>query len=148
MKVALGSDHAGYDLKQSIKQILDEMKIEYTDFGTDEAISCDYSDYAIIVSEKVAKGEYDRGILVCGTGIGMSIASNKVKGIRAALIENIYSAKVTREHNNSNVLCLGGRVTGLEVAKEIVKTWLGTDFIGGKHERRVGKITTYENLNK
>lgn len=147
MNVALGSDHAGYDLKQVIKALLDELKIEYHDLGTDEAVSCDYSDYAILVSEKVAEGLYDRGILICGTGIGMSIASNKVKGIRAALVENLYSAKLTREHNNTNVLCLAGRVTGPEVAKEIVKIWLQTDFIGGKHERRIGKITDYE-LNK
>ncbi len=148
MKVALGSDHAGYDLKQVIKQLLDELHINYSDLGTDENISCDYSDYAIKVSESVAKKEYDKGILICGTGIGMSIAANKVKGIRAALVENTYSAKLTREHNDSNVLCLGGRVTGVEIAKEIVKIWLSTDFIGGKHERRISIISDYENLNK
>ncbi len=145
MKIALGSDHAGYDLKQMLKSVLDELKIEYDDLGTHDTISCDYSDYAIMVSEKVASGEYDRGILICGTGIGMCIASNKVKGVRAALVENIYSARLTREHNNTNVLCIGGRVVGPEIAKEIVKIWLGTEFIGGKHERRVGKITAYEN---
>ncbi len=145
MKVALGSDHAGYDLKKLIIQLLEELHIEYKDFGTDEAVSCDYSDYAITVSENVAQGKYDRGILICGTGIGMCIASNKVRGVRAALVENIYSARLTREHNNTNVLCLGGRVIGPEIAKEIVKIWLDTDFVGGKHERRINKISDYEN---
>ena len=147
MKVALGSDHAGFDLKCLIMELLDELQIAYEDFGTYENVSCDYSDYAIKVSESVARGDFDRGILVCGTGIGMCIASNKVKGIRAALVENIYSARLTREHNNTNVLCLGGRVIGPEIAKEIVKIWLSTDFQYGNHERRVGKITEYENLN-
>ncbi len=148
MKIALGSDHAGYELKQQIKKILDELKLDYKDFGTEDENSCDYSDYAINVSEAVGKKEYDRGILVCGTGIGMSIAANKVSGVRAALVENLYSAKMTREHNDSNVLCLGGRVIGPVIAEEIVKLWLGTDFIGGKHNRRIGKIMDYENLNR
>ena len=104
MKVALGSDHAGYDLKCLVIEVLDELKIDYEDLGTYEKSSCDYSDYAIKVSERVVKGDFDRGILVCGTGIGMCIASNKVRGIRAALVENIYSARLTREHNNTNVL--------------------------------------------
>ena len=108
MKVALGSDHAGYDLKCLIMELLDELQIAYEDFGTYENVSCDYSDYAIKVSKHVARGDFDRGILVCGTGIGMCIASNKVKGIRAALVENLYSARLTREHNNTNVLCLEG----------------------------------------
>lgn len=145
MKVALGSDHAGYDLKCLIIKLLDELQVEYKDFGTLDTASCDYSDYAFTVSEHVARGDYDRGILICGTGIGMSIASNKVKGIRAALVENIYSARLTREHNNTNVLCLGARVIGSEIAKEIVKIWLDTEFMYGKHEKRVNKIIEYEN---
>jgi ribose 5-phosphate isomerase B len=146
MKVAIGSDHAGYDLKKIVIELLEEKKIDYKDFGTYDLESCDYSDYAILVSENVAKGNFDRGILICGTGIGMCIASNKVKGIRAALVENIYSARMTREHNNTNILCLGGRVIGQEIAKEIVEIWLRTDFTYGKHEKRIGKITAYENL--
>lgn len=148
MKIALGSDHAGFELKQLIKKILADLKLEYSDFGTDDITSCDYSDFAIKVSEAVGKKEYDRGILICGTGIGMSITANKVKGVRAALVENLYTAKMTREHNDSNVLCLGGRVIGPTIAEEIVKIWLGTDFVGGKHNRRIGKIMDYENLNR
>ncbi|MDF2699140.1 MAG: ywlF [Haloplasmataceae bacterium] len=145
MKVALGSDHGGYDLKENIKKLLVELKIEHTDFGSGSTSSCDYSDYAIKVAEAVAHKEYERGILVCGTGIGMSIAANKVKGIRAALVTDMFTAKATREHNNSNVLCLGGRITGPQIALEIVKIWLGTEFEGGRHIRRLDKITDYEN---
>jgi ribose 5-phosphate isomerase B len=144
MKVALGSDHGGYELKQAIIKVLAELNIEYNDFGTDEIVSCDYSDYAVLVAEAVARKEYDRGILVCGTGIGMSIAANKVNGIRAALVSDMFSAKATRAHNDSNVLCLGGRTIGPEVALEIVRIWLSTEFEAGRHQRRIDKITAYE----
>lgn len=144
MKLAIGSDHGGLELKEQIKILLDDLQVNYQDFGTHDKSSCDYADFAFQVSEKVANNEYERGILICSTGIGMSIAANKVKGIRAALVENLYSAKMTRMHNDSNVLCLGGRTIGPEVAFEIVKVWLGTEFEGGRHIRRIEKVSEYE----
>ncbi|ADC49442.1 MULTISPECIES: ribose 5-phosphate isomerase B [Bacillaceae] len=144
MKVAIGSDHGGVNIKEEIKQQMEEMGIEFEDVGCECDTSVDYPDYAIPVAEKVAKGEVDRGILVCGTGIGMSIAANKVKGIRCALVHDTFSAKATREHNNSNVLAMGERVIGAGLAREIAKIWLETEYEGGRHERRVSKITEYE----
>lgn len=144
MKVAIGSDHGGYRLKEEIKQVMDELQIDYEDLGCDSAESVDYPDYAIPVAEKVASGEVDRGILICGTGIGMSIAANKVKGIRCALVHDLFSAKATREHNNSNVLAMGERVIGPGLAREIAKVWLQTEYEGGRHEKRVCKISDYE----
>ncbi|MDV2684524.1 ribose 5-phosphate isomerase B [Alkalihalophilus lindianensis] len=144
MKVAIGSDHGGVNIKEEIKQQMEEMGIEFDDVGCECDTSVDYPDYAIPVAEKVAKGEVDRGILVCGTGIGMSIAANKVKGIRCALVHDTFSAKATREHNNSNVLAMGERVIGAGLAREIAKIWLETEYEGGRHERRVSKITEYE----
>lgn len=148
MRIALGSDHAGYPLKETVKAILDEMKIEYKDFGAYSPESVDYPDYAHEVSKAVARGEFDRGILVCGTGIGMSIVANKVRGIRAALCNDIFSAKASREHNDANVLCLGARIVGPGVAEEIVKTWLTTEFAGGRHARRVEKIGEVERAER
>ncbi|OEF99842.1 ribose 5-phosphate isomerase B [Vulcanibacillus modesticaldus] len=145
MKVAIASDHGGYELKEHIKAVMDSMGIEYQDLGPNSTESVDYPDYALPVANKVAAQEVDRGILVCGTGIGMSIAANKVKGVRAALVHDCYSARVTRQHNNSNVLCLGGRTTGVLVAEEIVRIWLSEDFEGGRHERRIQKIEKIEN---
>ncbi|BAU26455.1 ribose 5-phosphate isomerase B [Aneurinibacillus soli] len=145
MKVALAADHGGYDLKEEIKQYLDSVGISYEDFGCTCEQSVDYPDYALPVAEKVAEGQFDRGILVCGTGIGMSIAANKVKGIRCALVHDCFTAKATREHNDSNVLAMGARVIGPGLALEIVKLWLGTEFEGGRHMRRVEKITEIEN---
>ena len=140
MKVAIASDHGGFQLKAEIIRLMEEMGIEYKDFGPYSEDSVDYPDYAIPVSEKVAAGEYDRGILICGTGIGMSIAANKVKGIRCALCHDVFSARMTREHNNTNILAMAkGSLVGL--AREIAKTWLTTEFTGGKHERRVCKIS-------
>jgi len=144
MKIAIGSDHGGYELKEHIKKVMEDMGIDYEDMGTDSIESVDYPDYALPVAKKVANGEVDRGILICGTGIGMSIAANKVEGVRAALVHDCYTAKVTRQHNDSNVLCLGGRTTGFLVAEEIARIWLGEEFEGGRHERRVQKITQYE----
>ena len=112
MKVAIGADHGGYPLKEEIKQLLDSMQIEYQDFGCDSEESVDYPDFALPVAQKVAAGEFDRGILVCGTGVGMSIAANKIKGVRCALIHDLFSAKATREHNDSNVLAMGAREVG------------------------------------
>lgn len=144
MKIAIGSDHGGVTIREEIKQLMDEMGIEYDDFGCECDTSVDYPDYALPVAEKVASGEYDRGILICGTGIGMSIAANKVKGIRCALVHDTFSAKATRQHNDSNVLAMGERVIGAGLAREIASVWLTTEFEGGRHERRVSKISEYE----
>ncbi|WP_282706208.1 ribose 5-phosphate isomerase B [Fuchsiella alkaliacetigena] len=144
MQIALGSDHGGYQLKEEIKKLLTEMDLKYSDYGTKSTESVDYPDFAIQVAEAVAKGEAERGILVCGTGIGMSIVANKVKGVRAALCHDLFSAQATREHNDSNVLALGERVVGRGLALEIVKVWLNTDFEGGRHQRRVDKIKEIE----
>jgi len=144
MKIAIGSDHAGFELKETIKVFLKEKGIEVKDFGTHSEERVDYPDYAIPLAESVANGEEDFGILICGTGIGMSIAANKVKGIRASLCSDVYSAHSAREHNNANVLCLGGRVLGKELAKEIVDKWLSSSFLEGRHKRRVDKIMNYE----
>ena len=145
MKVAIGSDHGGVNIREEIKKLMDELGIQYDDFGCECGQSVDYPDYALPVAEKVASGEYDRGILICGTGIGMSIAANKVKGIRCALVHDVFSAKATREHNDSNVLAMGERVIGPGLAREIAKTWLTSEFEGGRHANRVAKITDYEN---
>ncbi|WP_458411662.1 ribose 5-phosphate isomerase B [Schinkia sp. CFF1] len=145
MKVAIASDHGGIHIREEIINLLEEMGIEYQDFGCECSTSVDYPDYALPVAEKVASGEFDRGILVCGTGIGMSISANKVKGIRCALVHDVFSAKATRQHNDSNVLAMGERVIGPGLAREIAKTWLTTDFEGGRHLNRVNKITEYEN---
>lgn len=144
MQIALGSDHGGFQLKEKIKQLLDELGIEWKDFGTSSEESVDYPDFAQLVALAVAKGDYHRGILICGTGIGMSIVANKVAGIRAALCHDCFSAQATREHNDSNVLCLGQRVIGSGLALEIVKIWLQANFVGGKHLRRVQKISAVE----
>lgn len=140
MRVAIANDHGGYNLKSEIVKYFREQGIEYEDFGTDSRDSVDYPDFARPVSEKVAQGEFDRGILICGTGIGMSIAANKVSGVRCALVHDSFSAKATREHNNSNMLALGERVIGPGLALDIVDIWLNTEFGGGRHERRVKKI--------
>ncbi|WP_058308705.1 ribose 5-phosphate isomerase B [Gracilibacillus massiliensis] len=145
MKVILASDHGGINLSKEIISLLEELNIEYEDTGCNCEDSVDYPDYGIPAAERVANGEFDRGILICGTGIGMSIAANKVKGIRAALVHDVFSAKATREHNDSNMLTMGERVVGPGLAREIVQTWLGTDFQGGRHANRVGKVTDYEN---
>lgn len=144
MKVAIGSDHGGFTLKLEIKKLLEELNIEYDDVGCHDESSVDYPDFAIPVAEKVANGEADRGIVICGTGIGVSISANKVKGIRCALVHDVFSAKATREHNDSNVLAMGERVIGPGLAREIAKTWLESEYEGGRHERRVNKITQYE----
>lgn len=145
MKVAIGSDHGGLNIKEEIKSLMEEMSIQYEDVGCACSSSVDYPDYALPVAEKVASGEVDRGILICGTGIGMSIAANKVKGIRCALVHDVFSAKATREHNDSNVLAMGERVIGPGLAREIAKVWLQTEFEGGRHANRIAKITKIEN---
>jgi len=147
MKVVIASDHGGIQIREEIKKLLEEMNIEYEDMGCECETSVDYPDYALPLAERVAKGEFDRGILICGTGIGMSIAANKVKGIRCALVHDVFSAKATREHNDSNILAMGERVIGPGLAREIAQTWLTTEYQGGRHARRVGKISEYEEKN-
>lgn len=144
MKIAIGSDHAGFQLKEELKVFLQEKGIDVKDFGTYSEESVDYPDYAIPLAESVARGEEKFGILICGTGIGMSIAANKVKGIRASLCDSKYSARCAREHNDANVLCLAGRVLKEELAKEIVNVWLNTSFLAGRHKIRIDKIINYE----
>ncbi|MFC4402858.1 ribose 5-phosphate isomerase B [Gracilibacillus xinjiangensis] len=144
MKVILASDHGGINLSKEIASLLEELNIEFEDIGCNCTDSVDYPDYGIPAAERVANGEFDRGILICGTGIGMSIAANKVKGVRAALVHDVFSAKATREHNDSNMLAMGERVIGPGLAREIVQTWLGTEFQGGRHANRIGKLADYE----
>ncbi|MDN5345496.1 MAG: ribose 5-phosphate isomerase [Clostridia bacterium] len=145
MRIALGSDHGGFHLKAVIKEYLDQQGIENHDFGTYDAGSVDYPDYARKVAEAVVRGECDRGILCCGTGIGVCIAANKVPGIRAALCHDTFSARAAREHNDANILTLGERVIGPGLARDIVATWLAAEFSGGRHARRVDKISAIEN---
>ena len=137
LKIAIGCDHGGFLLKEKIIQYLEAVGLEYKDFGTYTKESTDYPVYAKKVAEAVKKQEFDRGILVCGTGLGMSIAANKIKGIRAVCVENTYSARVSRAHNNANILCLGGRVLGDHLALDIVDIWLKTGFEGGRHKLRL-----------
>ena len=144
MKIAIGSDHAGYKMKEKIKSVLEEKGLTYQDMGTDSDESVDYPDFAHKVANGVAEGKFARGILICGTGIGMSIAANKVLGVRAALCHNVFSARATRNHNNSNILTMGSRVIGISLAEEIVRTWLRAGYDGGRHERRVGKVEQIE----
>jgi len=144
LKVAIGSDHAGYDLKEDLASALREDGYDIDDLGTYSTESCDYPDIAVAVATQVAAGRYDRGILICGTGIGMTITANKVKGIRAAAVSDTYSARMARAHNNANVVGMGGRVVGAGLAHEIAKVFLETDFEGGRHERRVNKINALD----
>ncbi|MDU5109015.1 MAG: ribose 5-phosphate isomerase B [Clostridium sp.] len=143
-KIAVGSDHGGVELKEEIKKFLNGEGYEFKDFGTNSTESCDYPDYALPVAEAVAAKEYDLGILVCGTGIGIGIAANKVPGIRAALCSDTFSAHATREHNNANILTLGQRVVGPGLAIDIVKTFLNTEFEGERHQKRIDKISEIE----
>ena len=144
MKIAIASDHGGFSLKEIIKKYLDELHYEYEDFGTTSEEPVDYPDYALKVAKAVSENQFDKGILVCGTGIGMSIVANKFPGVRAALCYDTESARLSREHNYANVLTLGGRTTDPELAKEIVYVWLTTEFAGERHLRRVNKIKEIE----
>lgn len=148
MRVALGSDHGGFRLKEKIKTYLAARGIPHTDFGTFSEEVVDYPDFALKVAEAVAAGEYTRGILVCGTGIGVCIVANKVPGVRAALCHDSFSARASRAHNDANILTLGERVIGPGLAEEIVKVWLETEFAGGRHARRVSKIAAVETKYK
>lgn len=139
--IAIGSDHGGFELKEEIKKYLDEKKIPYKDYGTESKDSCDYPEYAKKVAHAVADKECDKGILICGTGIGISIAANKVKGVRAALCHDCFSAQATREHNNANILAMGARVIGPGLALMIVDTFLNTEFSNDeRHIRRINMI--------
>jgi len=140
MKIAIGADHAGYLMKETVKKYLHDKEIQFTDFGTFKMERTDYPDYAYKVANAVSKQEADLGILICGTGIGMCIAANKVKGIRAGSAWNTKSAELGRLHNNANILCLGARLLGEDEAVTIVETWLNTSFEGGRHEKRIEKI--------
>lgn len=137
LRIAIGSDHGGYEYKEQIVSHLKEKGYECVDVGTYSTDSCDYPIIAKTVTTKIITGEADRGILICGTGIGMSIVANKVEGIRAALCGDTFSARASRAHNNSNVLCLGERVIGINLAMDIVDIWLESKFEGGRHQRRV-----------
>ena len=144
MAIALGSDHGGFELKNEIKKHLEDLGLAVQDFGTHTKDSVDYPDIAEAVCVPVAAGAFDFGILVCGTGIGISIAANKVDGIRAAHCTDAYSAAKAKEHNNANVICLGGRITGVDLALTIVDAYLGAEFEGGRHQNRVDKIMALE----
>lgn len=144
MKIGIGSDHGGFELKESIKDYLNKEGIEFIDFGTYSKDSVDYPDFGKKVAEAVVSNEVDRGIVICGTGIGISIAANKVRGIRCALCSETYSARMSREHNDANMLALGARVLGVDLALEIVSTWIKSEFQGGRHEIRVNKISEIE----
>ena len=147
MKIAIGCDHGGLEHKNAIAEHLKERGFEVVDFGIYEQISVDYPDIAVKVTAAIKNGECERGILVCGTGIGMSLAANKVKGIRAAVCSDHFSAKYTRLHNDSNVLCLGGRVIGIGTALELADLFVDTEFEGGRHQKRIDKITAIEEIN-
>jgi len=144
LKIAIGSDHAGYALKEDIKKILENRDDIIVDIGTDNENSVDYPDFGIDVARLVSEGKAEKGILICGTGIGMSVTANKVKGIRAALAFDLYTAVQSRKHLDANILVLGGRITGKGLAEEIVRVWLDTPFEGGRHQKRIDKISDWE----
>ena len=148
MKLMIGSDHGGFELKEEVKKYLESLGHEVVDVGTYTPDSCDYPDIAKAGCEKITSGECERGILICGTGIGISMAANKIRGIRAACCSDTYSARYTRLHNDANVLCFGGRVVGGGLACELVDAYLSVEFEGGRHQRRVDKIMTLEAENK
>ncbi|MDU5998561.1 MAG: ribose 5-phosphate isomerase B, partial [Finegoldia magna] len=148
MKIAIAADHGGFELKDSMVEYIKSLGNEVMDLGTNSADSVDYPDYAKKVCEEIQQENSDLGILICGTGIGMSLAANKFEGIRAACVSDVYSAKMSRNHNNANVLCIGARVIGDEVAKLIIKTFLENEFEAGRHQRRVDKIMAFEKENK
>ena len=146
-RIALGADHAGFEEKETIKKTLDDLGVEYTDMGTSSPESVDYPDYAKRVAEGVSSGEFEQGLLVCGSGTGMAITANKVHGVRAAVAWNEDIARLAREHNNANVLSLPARFSTPEEMDKIVRAWFAADFEGGRHERRVEKIDEIEKEN-
>ena len=148
MKITIASDHAGFGLKSCILRYLADKPLETSDLGTDGRDSVDYPDYAVKVAKSVSQGQSDRGILICGSGIGMSIAANKVPGIRAALCHNVTTAETSRRHNDANILVLGERVLDEETALQIVETWLQSEFEGGRHRKRLEKIEAIEQTER
>ena len=148
MKIAIGNDHAATELKFIIMDYVKSLGHEVVNFGTDGNESCNYPEFGEKVGRAVASGEVERGILICGTGLGISLAANKVKGVRAAVCSEPFTAKMSRAHNNCNILAFGARVVGAELAKMIVETWLDTEFEGGRHQRRVDMLMDIENRNE
>jgi ribose 5-phosphate isomerase B len=138
--ILIGSDHAGFSLKTFLKEVMEQDGLQVVDVGCAADISCDYPDYARLLCERIRSGEAARGVLICGTGLGMSMAANRFRGIRAALCTSEYQARMSRAHNDANVLIIGGRVTGVELALSILRTWLETSFEGGRHQRRIDRI--------
>ena len=144
MKIAIGCDHGGIVIKPAVLEVLKEKNIEVEDFGCYSTDSVDYPDYALKVAEAVSQGKADLGIVLCGTGIGISIAANKVKGIRAAVAHDMFTAEMVKRHNNANILAMGGRVVSPELAKDMTRKWLDTEFEGGRHTNRINKISAIE----
>ena len=144
MQIGLACDHGGFELKEELKAFLKSIGVEPIDMGTFNDDSVDYPDFGVLVAEKISKGELEKGILICGTGIGMSIVANKFRGVRAALANDLYSSRFSREHTDANILVMGGRIVGKDLAKEILRVWLETPFAGGRHKRRLEKIETIE----
>lgn len=144
MKIIMGSDHGGFELKEAIKDLLISEKIEFEDIGTAGFEAVDYPDYAAQVSERISSGEAEAGILVCGTGIGMSIVANKFPGVRAAVINDEYTAEMAKAHNNANVVCLGGRIHEAALGRRLISIWLKTQYEGGRHDRRLAKIAALD----
>ena len=145
--IAIARDHAGREMKEDLKEFLESIDVDVVDMGVNDDKSVDYPDYGIPLAEKVSKGEVPRGVLVCGTGIGMSILANKFKGVRAALVSDVFTARMAKEHNNANILVIGGRIVGNGLAREMLKTWLDAKFEGGRHQSRLDKITELEKKN-
>lgn len=147
MTIAIASDHAGREMKEDLKEFLESLGAEVLDMGVNDDRSVDYPDYGIPLAEKVSRGEVTRGVLVCGTGIGMSILANKFDGVRAALVSDVFTARMSREHNDANILVIGGRIVGKGLAREMLKAWLEARFEGGRHQKRLDKITELEKKN-
>ena len=144
MKIAIGNDHAAVELKQEIMAYLKELGHEVVNFGTDTLESCNYPEYGAKVGHAVVDGEVDCGVLICGTGVGISIAANKVKGVRAAVCSDVTTARLVKEHNNANIIAFGARIVGTELAKDIVKAYLDAEFLGGRHQTRIDLIHKIE----
>jgi len=142
--IAIASDHAGRETKDEIVDVLRDLGFEVSDMGVNSDQSVDYPDYGVLVAGAVSEGQFKKGVLVCGTGVGMSILANKFPGVRAALVSDVYTSRMVKEHNNANILVLGGRMVGKELAAEIVRVWLCAEFQGGRHQRRLDKITEIE----
>lgn len=144
MKIAIGNDHAAVEMKRLITAYLEELGHEVVNYGTDTAESCDYPVYGEKVGRAVAEGKADCGVLICGTGVGISIAANKVKGVRAAVCSDVTTARLVKQHNNANIIAFGARIVGIETAKDIVKAYLDAEFLGGRHEKRIDMIHEIE----